>query len=144
MKHEAKVSFYLKRNETNQDGRCPVMARLSVGATEAVFSAKMVVPAGMWASGRIKGKSCEATQINRQLDGIRASALSHHRELAAIREKVSAGEVKRLLLGMAFGQQTLLAYFRAHNEKFDRRVGASTHHRFVAHARRAREGAEDL
>ncbi len=123
MKHEVKVSFYLKRNEEKEDGSCPVMARLTVGTTEAVFSAKLNVPAYLWASGRAKGKGKTATDINRRLDEIRASALSHHRELSATRAKVTAEDVKTLLLGMAFGQETLLAYYRAHNEKFDKRVG---------------------
>ncbi len=125
MKHEGKVSFYLKKNEIKEDGSCPVMVRLRVGTTEEVFSAKLNVPADLWASGRAKGKSKTAIDINRRLDEIRASALSHHRELSAIRENVTAEEVKTLLLGMAHGQETLLAYFRAHNEKFDKRVGVN-------------------
>ncbi len=125
MKHEGKVSFYLKKNEIKEDGSCPVMVRLRVGTTEEVFSAKLNVPADLWASGRAKGKSKTAIDINRRLDEIRASALSHHRELSAVRENVTAEDVKTLLLGMAHGQETLLAYFRAHNEKFDKRVGVN-------------------
>jgi len=127
MKQEVKVAFYLKKNEMKEDGTCPVMARLSVCNTEAVFSAKLNAPADMWAAGRIKGKSRMAGEINRRLDEIRASALSHHRELSAVRESVTAEEVKNRLLGMACGQETLLAYFRTHNEKFDKRVGVNRH-----------------
>jgi integrase len=125
MKHEVKVTFYLKRNEEKEDGTCPVMARLTVRNTEAVFSAKMAVLADRWAAGRVAGKSKTASEINRKLDELRASALAHWRELSAVRENVTAEEVKNLLLGMAFGQETLLAYFRAHNEKFDKRVGVN-------------------
>jgi hypothetical protein len=125
MKQEVKVTFYLKRNEEKEDGTCPVMARLTVRNTEAVFSAKMAVPADRWAAGRVAGKSKTANEINRKLDEIRASALSHWRELSAVRENVTAGEVKNLILGMSSGQETLLAYFRAHNEKFDKRVGVN-------------------
>ena len=125
MKQEVKVTFYPKKNEMKEDGSCPVMARLTVGNTESVFSAKLNTPAEMWASGRAKGKGKTATDINSRLDEIRAAALSHHRELSAVRENVTAEEVKTLLLGMAFGQETLLAYFRAHNEKFDKRVGVN-------------------
>jgi integrase len=117
--------FYLKRNETKENGMCPVMARLTVGTTEAVFSAKLNVPVDLWASGRAKGKSNAASDINRRLDEIRASALSHHNELSAVHTRVTAEDVKTLLLGMAHGQETLLAYFRAHNEKFDKRVGVN-------------------
>jgi hypothetical protein len=122
-KEEVKVSFYVKRNEQKEDGTCPVMARLTVRNTEAVFSAKLTVPADLWASGRAKGKSKTSMEINRKLDELRASALAHHRELSAVRENVTAEDVKNLLLGMASGQDTLLAYFRTQNEKFDKHVG---------------------
>jgi integrase len=125
MKKEMKVTFYLKKNETKEDGRCPVMARLTVGETETVFSAKMTAPADLWASGRAKGKGKAAMEINRRLDELRASALSHWQELSAVKQRVTAEEVKTLLLGMAYGQETLLAYFRAFNEKFDQRVGVN-------------------
>jgi integrase len=125
MKNEVKVTFYLKKNETKENGTCPVMARLTVGKSEAVFSVKLNAPADLWASGRAKGKGKMATEINRRLDEIRASALSHHRELSAVRTRVKAEDVKTMLLGMAFGQETLLAYFRRHNDNFDKRVGVN-------------------
>ncbi len=126
MTKEVKVSFYLKRYETKKDGKSPVMARLSIGkSSEIIFSAKMTVPADLWASGRATGKSHTANEINRQLDEIRASALSHYRELSAVRENVTAEDVKNLLLGMASGQETLLSYFRTHNENFDKRIGVN-------------------
>ena len=52
------VTFYLKKSEMNDEGHCPVMAKLVVGKfSEAAFSAKMSVPAALWASGRATGKS---------------------------------------------------------------------------------------
>lgn len=125
MKHEVNVSFYIKKNETKEDGRCPVMARLTIGKSATTFSTKMNVPVSLWESGRAAGKSHTANETNREMDGIRASALSHYRELSSIRENVTAEDVKNLLLGMASGQQTLLSYFRAHNENFDKRVGVN-------------------
>ncbi len=125
MKQEVKVSFYLKKDETKEDGCAPVIARLRVGKSEVKFSAKMAVPVKLWASGRAIGKSLAAIETNNRLDEIRASALAHYRECTAVREKVTAEEVKTLLLGMASGQQTLLEYFRAHNENFDKRIGVN-------------------
>ena len=125
MEQKVKVSFYLKKNEVNEEGKCPVMARLIIGQSESVFSAKMTVPVSLWALGRAAGKSLAAGMINRHLDGIMASAMSHYRELSAVRENVTAEDVKNLLLGMASGQETLPAYFRACNENFDKRVGVN-------------------
>ncbi len=126
MNHEdVKVAFYLKRNESDSAGRCPVMGRLTVGRSECVFSAKMLAPRSLWVSGRAKGKSAEAVEINRRLDELRASALAIYREQSAVRERVTAEEVKCLLLGMAFGQETLLDYFCSYIEHFEKRVGVN-------------------
>lgn len=122
---DVKVAFYLKRNETNTEGRCPVMGRLTIGRSESVFSAKMLAPCSLWTSGRAKGKSAEAVEINRRLDELRASAISIYREQSVVRERVTAEEVKCLLLGMAFGQETLLGYFRSFIEHFEKRVGVN-------------------
>lgn len=122
---DVKVAFYLKRNETNAEGRCPVMGRLTVGRSESVFSAKMLAPCSLWTSGRAKGKSAEAIEINRRLDELRASAISIYREQSAVRERVTSEEVKCLLLGMAFGQETLLDYFGSFIKHFKQRVGVN-------------------
>ncbi|MCM1151668.1 MAG: site-specific integrase [Alistipes senegalensis] len=122
---DVKVVFYLKSNEKNAEGRCPVMGRLTVGRSESVFSAKLSVPASLWSSGRANGKSAEAVAINRQLDEYRASALAIYREQSAVRERVTAEEVKCLLLGMAAGQETVLDYFRIFIGHFEKRVGVN-------------------
>ena len=123
---DVKVSFYLKRSEMNAEGYCPVTAELAVGSySTASFSAKMSVPASLWESGRAKGKSVAAQKINRQLDELRASALSIYKEQSAIREVVTAEEVRKQLLGMASGQESLLGYFRSFIEHFKKRVGVN-------------------
>ena len=122
---DVKVTFYLKKNELDNAVRCSVMGRLTIGRSESVFSAKMLAPLSLWTSGRAKGKSAEAVEINRRLDELRASAISIYREQSAVRERVTAEEVKCLLLGMAFGQKTLLGYFRSHIEYFEKRIGVN-------------------
>jgi len=122
---DVKVSFYLKSNEKNAEGCCPVMGRLTVGRSESVFSAKLSVPASLWSLGHAQGKSAEAVAINRQLDEYRASALAIYREQSAVRERVTAEEVKCLLLGMAAGQETVLNYFHTFIEQFEKRVGVN-------------------
>ena len=147
---DVKVAFYLKKNvfgkpraeansfalcrgekrctdvnESDSTGRCPVMGRLTIGRSESVFSAKMLAPRSLWTSGRMKGKSAEAVEINRRLDELRASALAIYREQSAVRERVTAEEVKCLLLGMASRQETLLEYFHSYIEHFETRVGVN-------------------
>ena len=119
-----KVSFYLKKSEADADGNCPVMAKLNIGKySEAAFSVKMRVPQSRWASGRASGKSVAAKEINNRLDEIRAMALGIYMEQSAVRERVTADEVKGILLGMASEQETLLSYFRQFIGNFEKRVG---------------------
>ena len=52
-----KVSFYLKKSESDADGYCPVMARLNIGKySESAFSMKLRVSQKMWTAGRATGK----------------------------------------------------------------------------------------
>ena len=77
---------------------CPVMARLNIGKySEAAFSVKLRVPHSMWSSGRASGKSVRAKEINNRLDEIRAMALGVYTELSAVRDGVTAGDVKMYL-----------------------------------------------
>ena len=102
-----KVSFYLKKSEADANGNCPVMAKLNFGKySEAAFSVKMKVPQSRWISGRASGKSVAAKEINNRLDEIRAMALSIYSEQTAVRDGVTAEEVKSILLGMASEQET--------------------------------------
>ena len=119
-----KVSFYLKKSEVDTDGNCPVMAKLNIGKySESAFSMKLKVPQKIWAAGRATGKSVAAKEINSRLDEIRARALGIYAELSAVRDGVSAEEVKHRLLGMASGQETLLGYFMKFIGNFEKRVG---------------------
>lgn len=105
---------------------CPVMAKLNVGKySEAAFSAKLRVPQSIWNSGRASGKSVKVKEINNYLDEIRAMALGIYTELSAVRDDVTAGDVKGLLLGMAGEQTTLLSYFRTFIDNFAKRVGVN-------------------
>ncbi|MCR2031557.1 MULTISPECIES: site-specific integrase [Alistipes] len=145
---EVKVSFYLKKNvfgklraeansfalcrgekrctkenEPDAAGRCPVMARLAVGSSTCVFGTKLTAPWSLWTSGRMKGKSAAAVEINRRLDEMRASAIAICRELSAVHARVTAEEIKCRLLGMASGQETLLGHFGRFIERFEKHVG---------------------
>ena len=74
---DVKVSFYLKKSESDAKGNCPVMARLIIGRySETAFSLKLRVPQSLWSSGRACGKSVAAREINSKLDEIRATALA--------------------------------------------------------------------
>ncbi len=125
MEPSVKVSFYLKKDEQKPDGSCPIIGRITVGKTSTKFSLKFHAPLSLWdtPSGRMRGKSKEATEINTRLDKVRTAVNTHYRELSATREDVTASHVKCAVQGIAANQETLVHYFEAHNERFSRRVG---------------------
>lgn len=124
-----KVSFYLKKSEMSEDGLCPVMGRINIGRySEAAFSAKLSASPKAWMLGRATGKSSASREINRQLDEIRAGCLSLYQELSSVRMNVTADDVKCLIQGMAFGQETLMGYFSTFIETFAKRVGVNRAH----------------
>ena len=99
---DLKVSFYLKKNDISKDGTYPIMGRINIGRySESTFSVKL---------------SASPT------------AYSGYQKLSAIRMKVTADEIKCRIQGMAFGQETIMEYFRTFIENYTKRVGVTRSH----------------
>lgn len=127
MKQSLKVSFYLKKNEVDVEGICPVMGRIKVGKSVVQFSTKTSVPLSLWdtPSGRAKGKSKIATDLNSKLDKINVAINSRYKELLQVKESVTAEQVKSAFQGIAAEQETLVKYFQQYNENFSKHVGVN-------------------
>lgn len=125
MKEELKVLFYLKKNQSKENGLCPVMGRITIGRTMAQFSAKLEADASKWnaKAGRMDGKSHHALDINRKIDKINLSINKHYKELLQNKGRVTAEEIKNAFQGIASVQETLLKMYAEHNETFRKRVG---------------------
>jgi site-specific recombinase XerD len=125
MTNGLKVSFYLKKNETDAEGKAPVMGRIRIGKTEAPFSAKTKVHVSLWDTnfGRVSGKSREATELNQKLDTINVIIHARYGELLKSGEHITAGEVKAAFQGIASRQSTLMAYFRNYVDNYEKRTG---------------------
>ena len=83
MEKDLKVSFYLKKNETDANGKAPVMGRIRVCTTETSFSARATINPSLWdtRSGRTLGKSREATRLNGKLNEMNVAINARYREL---------------------------------------------------------------
>ncbi len=126
---DLKVSFYLKKNDISKEGTCPIIGRINIGRySESAFSVKLSASPTAWMNGRATGKSVATQKINRHLDEIRATAYSVYQELSAIRMKVTADEIKCRIQGMAFGQETIMEYFRTFIENYTKRAGVIRSH----------------
>lgn len=76
MRQVFKVSFYLRSNYENKEGKTPVMLRLFLNGEMANFgSTKVYVDKSLWvnATSRLKGRSSDALVANASLDTIASS-----------------------------------------------------------------------
>ena len=76
MRQSFKVSFYLRSNYENKEGKSPVMLRIFLGgAMSNLGSTKIFVDKAQWNSrtSRQKGRSSEALAVNASLDAISTS-----------------------------------------------------------------------
>ena len=73
MRQSFKVSFYLRSNYENKEGKSPVMLRIFLGgAMSNLGSTKIFVDKSQWnnKTSRQKGRSSEALAVNASLDAI--------------------------------------------------------------------------
>ena len=124
---ELKVTFYLKKNETRADGTVPVLGRIRIGSSMVQFSAKVNVTEKLWdvKSGRAKGKSKAATNVNAELDNLCVTIHSAYKELQLKSDNVLALDVKNAFQGIATEQDTLVKHYEYLNEKFYKNVGVN-------------------
>ena len=76
MRQSFKVSYYLRSNYENKEGKSPVMLRIFLGgAMSNLGSTKIFVDKAQWNSrtSRQKGRSSEALAVNAHLDAISAN-----------------------------------------------------------------------
>ena len=76
MRQSFKVSFYLRSNYENKEGKSPVMLRVFLNGEMANFgSTKIFVDKTVWnnATSRLKGRTAEALSANAALDSISAT-----------------------------------------------------------------------
>jgi integrase len=121
-----KLSFYLKK-KVSRNGLCPVMGRIVIENDMAQFSCKLEADSALWdtRAGRMNGKSHHARMVNREIDKINVAVNAKYKEIVSIRGQATADEVKNSYQGTAQSQETLLKFFREHNEAFEKRVGVN-------------------
>lgn len=138
MKTEMKVLLYLKRNEQNKDGLCPLMGKITIkGETNstAQFGCKIKVDPKLWnaTSQRCVGKSKVAISTNREIESLLLRLRGRFDELCNTGNAVKADDVKNFSQAMASVQLTLLKIISGHNEEYASRVGVNRNEKSYKH-----------
>ena len=120
-----KVLFYLKR-QAEQNGKAPIMGRITINGTISQFSCKMSVPPKLWdtKANRASGKSIVAQRINEKLENIKTNIGKQYQRICDRDSYVTAEKVRNAWLGFGDGYQLLLQTFDDYLKEFaEKRVG---------------------
>lgn len=128
MRDTFRILFYIKRNSPLRDGSVPVMGRITINGARSQFSTHLSVPPESWdvRQGRMSGRSRTAAHVNARLESIRFTVERCYYDARCYeRGEVTPEMVKERFMGNISSRETLLGFFRRHNEEFERMVGVS-------------------
>ena len=128
MRNTFKVLFYIKKNAPLRNGNTPIMGRITINGQRTQLSTQLSVNPNLWdvSMGRAAGRSAVASRVNEQLSQIRFHIERCYNTLLVTKHApVTPKMVKEMYFGNDQRNETLLAFFRHHNEEFSRMVGIS-------------------
>ena len=120
-----KVLFYLKR-QAEQNGRTPIMGRITINGTISQFSCKLSISPKLWdtKANKATGKSVVAQRINEKLENIKTNIGKQYQRICDRDSYVTAEKVKNAWLRFGDGYQLLLQTFDEYLNEFEKnRVG---------------------
>ncbi len=138
MRDTFSILFYIKRRAVRRDGRAPVMGRITVCGQTAVFATHRYAEPRLWDAARqkVRGRSPQAAETNRDMTEIRFAVERRYRELVGGGKACTARLLRKLCFGSAGGGAKLLEAFDMHNREFLREVGVrrsrSTYNRYIS------------
>lgn len=127
MRNTFKVLFYVKKKAPLRSGEVPVMGRITINGERVQFATQIAVLPENWNTelGRVNGRGAVAARVNERLDTIRYHIEKCYRTLFYERATVTPQMVKELYFGFDGSGDSLLGFFRRHNEEFRQMVGIS-------------------
>ena len=120
-----KVSFYLRSNYENKEGKSPVMLRIFLGGEMTNFgTTKIFVKKSLWsnATSRLRGRTTEALSVNAALDAISTTLHGIYRKYEND-ESLSLDLIRNVFFGKNREFTSFLPVFDKFLEDIKQRVG---------------------
>lgn len=156
MRSTFKHLFYINRNKTKKNGRCPVMGRVTLDGEIAQFSTGLETYPDLWdaKTGRSTGKTAHETNLNRELQSLSKAIEKHYNGVVEKGGYVTAERIKNAVLGIAKEPTMLLKELEEATEEIRKGIGV-THtiatyrsyvnaHMNLSHFIRDKYGKEDI
>ena len=127
MKNQFKVSYYLRSNYENKEGKSPIMMRVNInGGMVNLGSTRLAVKKTLWSNqtSRAKGRTAEAIEVNASLDSLSAAAQELFRK-CEFQEDLTAESFKAKFLGYDKEFSSIIPIFEKYNEGISQQVGKS-------------------
>lgn len=111
------ASFYLKKQKTNQAGKSPIYARITVNGKRIEISVKRSIEESNWnpVKGMAKGSREEITKLNKYLDQFKAGIVESYQQLLLQKKFITAELLKEKVTGEDQAEFTLCKLMEYHN-----------------------------
>ncbi len=120
-----KVLLYLKKGSTDKQGKEPIIGRITLNNSMALFSCKLSCTTNLWnpPSGRLDGKSREAVEVNTKVDKMLLNINFAYDNLLKRNVNITAQSIKELMQGDVECQVTLIQTLCGYGEAYWHRQG---------------------
>lgn len=125
MKTTFKVSYYLRSNYENKEGKSPVMLRMYLGGEMAnLGSTKIFVDKSKWSNktSRMIGRTAEALSVNASIDALTTTLMQIYRKYETS-ESLSLDLIRSVFLGTDKEFTTFLPIFDKYIDSITQQVG---------------------
>ena len=125
MKSTFRILFLARWELKKENGKVPLCARITIDGEKVKFSLKSEVSSGLWdpKSGRARGQTKEALQLNRYLDSIKGQLIGYYHNLSEANEIVTATMVRDAFRGINVKTNMLLTVFEEFNDRQEKLIG---------------------
>lgn len=120
------ISFYLRTNRKQEDGKAPIYARIRIQEEKLELSIGQAIEPKFWNTSKqaVNNKSPEAHLINSLVSTFKADALKAITDLQLSKTEITIDNVKKLLKGEKVTEiYSLIKVTEEHNNSFEQQVG---------------------
>ncbi|MDR1557148.1 MAG: site-specific integrase [Tannerellaceae bacterium] len=128
MKSTFRTLFYLRKERVNAQGLMPIMIRITINGQATQFNSKLEGDPKLWDTklGRATGRTADAMNLNRILDGIRTKIDQYYNAELDAKGYALPETIKNKLQGKDPDRKSLMEFFEMHNEQYKLRIGNRT------------------
>lgn len=119
------ILFYLRRGQTNKNGECSVICRMTVRGEREAFTTRVFTEPEDWdaKSQRILGRTAKVQEQNRILNDLQVTLTRHYYDIEQRNGYVTAEMIKNAYMGITAKAESLLPIYKEFLEETEALIG---------------------